>query len=184
MNVLRQLGLSTAFAVVAAAPEAHGDPLLLSEQPGHTTESVVTIDASPSEIYALVTDYGNWRTVFSDVRSVKVVAGGARDGTVRFRSHALEHEVTVRFDNIPDRLIRFKGIHGPPGGRASGTYELTPVAEGAQTVITARLYMNVVGLPSLFVGDSTIRAMRQAKLRADLIDLIRRFPPRPAQVSR
>ena len=136
----------------------------------------MTIDATPAQIYALVTDYRNWRSVFTDVQSVSVQSGGQRDAAVRFRSHALAHEVTVKFDNVPDQLVRFRGIHGPPGGRANGSYELTPLAGGRRTLVRGRLYMDVVGLPSLFITDSKIRSMRQAKLRADMTDVLRRFP--------
>ncbi|HSD90867.1 MAG TPA: SRPBCC family protein [Kofleriaceae bacterium] len=179
MTIARYLGITTALAAVATGSNARADQLSITEKPGHVTEGVVTVDASPSQVYALVTDYRNWRSVFSDVQSVSVQSGGQRDATVRFRSHALQHEVTVRFDNVPDLLIRFKGIHGPPGGRASGSFELTPLAGGTRTLVRGRLYMDVVGLPSLFISDSRIRSMREAKLRADMTDVLRRFPPPP-----
>lgn len=177
MTISRLLGITTALAAVASAPDARADQLRITEQPGHVTEGIVTVDATPSQIYALVTDYRNWRSVFSDVQSVSVQSGGQRDAAVRFRSHSLQHEVTVKFDNIPDQLIRFKGIQGPPGGRASGSFELTPIAGGSRTLVRARIYMDVVGLPSLFISDSKIRSMREAKVRADMTDVVRRFPP-------
>jgi hypothetical protein len=85
----------------------------------------------------------------------------------------LEHEVTVQFDNDPGRAVRFKGVDGPPGGRASGTYLLEPLDGGARTRVVASLYLDVVGVPSLFVSDSKIKHMREAKLRADMTDVAR-----------
>ena len=52
---------------------------------------------------------------------------------------------------------------------------MTPIDGGRRTRVVARLYMDVVGMPGLFIRDSTIRDMRQAKLRADLTDLAARF---------
>jgi hypothetical protein len=118
----------------------------------------------------LVTDYNNWRSVFSDVLSVKVKSGTADKAKVRFKSRALEHTVTVQFDNVPDQVIRFVGIDGPPGGKAHGEYVLTPVGDGSRTLVTARLYMDVDGPAALFVREKRLRAMRRAKLSADMRD--------------
>jgi hypothetical protein len=177
MTMLQHLGLITALAASGFASEAR-DHLLITEKPGHATEGVVVVDASPSEVYALVTDYKNWTSVFSDVSSVEQLGGGPREASVRFHSKALGQTVTVRFENVPDRMIRFHGIKGPPGGRATGSYELTPIAGGTRTLVHARLYLNVVGVPSLFIKDDKIRSMRQTKLRNDMTDVIRHFPPR------
>jgi len=149
--------------------------LTLVERPNHVTEGTVTVDATPAEVYALVTDYARWRSVLTDIKSVTVKSGGRRDAKVKFSSRALEHEVTVEFDNEVDRTIRFRGIQGPPGGRASGQFVLQPIDGGKRTLVTASLYMDVVGIPGVFVRDSTIRAMRQAKLRADLTDVAQWF---------
>jgi uncharacterized membrane protein len=159
------------IAAVVAAVAVH-------ELPDHMTEATITVDASPDEVYALVTDYANWPANFSDIRSVAVESGNRERARVRFSSAALQHDVTVEFDNQPGRLIRFKGVKGPPGGRAHGTYTLTPVDGGKRTRITAQLYMDVSGAASVFVRDSTIRAMRDAKLQADLGDLARHFAKR------
>lgn len=162
------------FAAVVVAPDAHADVEVL-EAPDHVTEATATIDASPQQIYELVTDYANWRQHLTDIESVQVVSGGRDKATVRFRSRALEHTVTVAFENIPGKTIRFHGIKGPPGGRARGEYDLVAIDGGKRTRVTARLYMDVSGPASLFVREKKLRAMRQAKLRADLGDVERHF---------
>jgi uncharacterized membrane protein len=154
--------------------------LALHEAPHHTTEATVTVDAPPAEIYALVTDYASWTTFLSDVSDVKVERGGRRDARVRFHSKALDHTVTVQFDNQQDRVIKFVGVEGPPGGRASGMFVLDPIDGGRQTRIRASFYLDVVGAAGLFVSDGKLRGMRQAKLRADLNDTLRRLAARPA----
>ena len=164
-------------AVVLAAP-ASADPIEMSEQPHHVTTATITIDAPPAQIYALATDYAHWQANLTDVRSVKVERGGRDDARVRFRSRALQHEVVVQFDNVADHEIRFRGVEGPPGGRASGTYFLEPLDGGRRTRIVASLYLEVVGLPGWFVSDSKLRGLREAKLRADLTDLARAFAQR------
>ena len=99
---------------------------------------------------------------------------------MRFKSNALGHTVTVVFDNDPDRRIAFRGVEGPPGGRARGSYVLTPIDGGKRTQVTAELYLDVVGAPGVFVRDSKIRDMRQAKLRADIQDVLGHFASRGA----
>ena len=139
-----------------------------------------SVGGSRTRVYVLVTDYKNWRNVFSDVLTVSVKEGTAEDAKVRFKSRALEHTVTVQFDNVPDQLIRFVGIDGPPGGKARGEYLLTPIGDGSRTLVTARLFMDVDGPAALFVREKRLREMRRAKLSADLRDAaaeLRRLKP-------
>jgi hypothetical protein len=156
--------------VLAIAVDAHADNLSLKELPDHVTEATVIVDAPPEKIYALVTNYAHWPAIFSDVLSSTVESGDREHARVRFRSQILDNEVTVQFDNVPNRLIRFKGVEGPPGGRSSGTYVLEPLDGGKRTRVVASLYLDVVGLPGAFVRGSKITAMRQNKLRTDMTD--------------
>jgi len=178
MRTSSLLRLAGALAAVTATP-ARADGIPLIERPGSVTEATVVVDATPQQIYDLVTDYANWRNVLTDIESVSLEAGGRHHAQVRFRSRALEHEVTVQFDNVPGRQIRFRGIKGPPGGRASGEFLLEPI-DAHHTKVTARLYMDVVGVPSIFIRSSTIRAMRDDKLRSDMTDVVRYFASRPS----
>ncbi len=170
---LRALG--TVAAVVIAA-DARADSVSLSEKPDHVTEAIVVVDASPAQIYQLVTDYARWPQILHDVESVKVEAGGRRDAKVRFRSAALGHEVAVKFDNVENREIRFNSVDAPPGARASGTYVLEPLDGGARTKVVATFYLDVHGVASVFIGNAKLRTMRQNKLRADMNDVAARFP--------
>lgn len=182
-TICRILFVGTAAALVIAA-DAHAGGISLSEKPNHVTEAVIVVDASPAQIYELVTDYAHWRQFLSDIQSVRVEAGGRRDAKVRFRSAALEHEVAVKFDNIENREIRFHSVDAPPGARASGTYVLEPIDNGARTRVTATFYMDVVGITGMFVRAKTLRAMRQNKLRADMNDVAARFASPPQAAAR
>ena len=176
MSTMQHVVSIIGVCMVVALPSAvQADGVALAEKPDHVTVAVITVDATPAQIYDLVSDYANWRTVLTDVTEVKVVSGGPRDAKVRFRSRALDHEVTVQFDNDVDHVIRFRGVDGPPGARASGSYVLEPIDGGTRTQVTATLYVNVVGVVGLFFRDSTLRSMRQAKLRADMTDVARWF---------
>jgi len=162
-RVMWKLGLGALLAVVS---QAHADTVRLAELPGHVSEGRVVIDASPEEIYDVVTAYAQWPRVFSDIESVKVESGGREIARVAFRSRAIGREVTVEFENDPAHSISFRGVKGPPGGRASGHYAL------------ARIYMDVVGAPGLFVRDKAVREIRRAKLQADLSDIAAHFDRR------
>jgi hypothetical protein len=140
-----------------------------------TTEGVVVLATSPAEVYRVVTDYAQWKTLFFDVTSVRVKSGGRRDATVEFESKALGHEVTVRFDNTEGRVIHFQLVEGPPGARAWGEYVLEPSDGGRKTTVRATLYMDVVGAMAWVVTDDSIRKKRERKLRSDLEDLAHRF---------
>jgi len=160
---------------VALVADAGGEAVSLSEQPHETTRASVVVDAPPAQVYAAATDYAHWPQLLHDVQWAKVEGGDARDARVRFRSTALEHEIAVKFDNVQDREIRFKGVDTPPGARANGVYELVPIDGGAHTRIDATMYLDVVGAPGIFIRDATKRRMRQNKLRADLADVAAHF---------
>lgn len=136
------------------------------------------IDAPPADVYQLVTDYAAWPRVLSDVSSVKVERGQTSDARVAFHSRSIGYDVTLQFDNVPDREINFVGIKGPPGGRAHGKYLLVPTADGQHTQVTADLYLDVVGMPGWFVSDAYVRGKRRAKLERDLADVQRYFAER------
>lgn len=175
----RFLELAAVAAVTAVASDANAaDPFTLVDKPNHVTEATLTIDASPAEVYGLVTDYANWPRLLSDVRGVKVERPGRESAVVRFKSAAFGRTVTVEFANEANHIIRFKGIKGPPGGVARGTYLMEPIDGGQRTRVTATLYLDIVGPASLFVSDAKIKRMRHAKLRSDLSDVLRAFPHR------
>jgi uncharacterized membrane protein len=175
---------AASLALVVTSAEAHADELPLTELPDHVTEARLVVDAPPAAVYDFVTTYASWPSILSDISSVAVGQGGREHARVTFRSRSLGHTVTVVFDNVPGRLIRFEGVKGPPGGRARGEYTLTPIDNGRRTQVTARLYMDVVGAPGLFVRDSTVRDMRRAKLRADVSDVARHFQQAAATSAR
>jgi len=164
-----------AVATLTVSSIGHADRVVLDEKGGHVTEGVVTIDAPPDEIYRLVTDYGRWPAILSDVTSVKVERGGSENARVRFHSRAIGYDVTVVFENIPNRALRFLGVEGPPGGRARGEYRMEPIDGGRRTRVTADLYLDVVGIPGWFVSDSSIRDKRREKLGRDLTDIATYF---------
>lgn len=179
MKELASVGVLV-FAVAAA--DAHAGAVQLAERPGHVTEARVVVDAPPSEVYAICTDYARWPAVLSDVRSVTIVSGGRDDAKVHIQSRAFDRQVTVVFENVPDRSISFHGAPPQPGKpsalAARGEYVLTPIDGGTRTQVVATLYVDVKGAASLFVRDSKIRRARQDKLRADWGDVARYFEHR------
>jgi uncharacterized membrane protein len=184
MSTMSRLRAAGAVAALALATDADGENVSLTENPDYVTEATVIIDAPPAQIYELVTDYARWPQILSDIKSVKVEAGGRRDARIRFRSVALEHEVTVNFDNIANRELRFRSVNLIPGAHASGAYVLQPMDGGTRTMVVATLYLRVGGLARAFVSAKKAQAMRQSKLRADLGDVAARFAPRPRAAAR
>jgi uncharacterized protein YndB with AHSA1/START domain len=167
------LGIVGSLAATVAA--AAGEELTLRELPGNITEGTVVINAPPDEVYARATSFEQWPSVFSDVREAHWESGDREHARVRFKSKSFEHSVTVKFDNVPGHLIRFRSVKAPPGARARGEYTLTPIDGGRRTAVVARLYMNVVGPGRLLVSGHKIESMRRLKLTLDLGDTERWF---------
>jgi uncharacterized membrane protein len=184
MSITSRVHALGTVAALAFAADARADSVSLNEQPDHVTEAIVIVDASPAQIYQLVTDYARWPQILHDIESVKVEAGGRSDAKVRFRSAALGHEVAVKFDNVENREIRFHSVDAPPGARAFGTYILEPIDGGTRTKVIASFYLDVHGFASLLMSNTKLRAMRQNKLRADMSDVAARFASRPQAAAR
>lgn len=170
---MRHLSTIVLLALCTVAQAGPITGATISEASTTITKGTVTVDAPPAEVYALLTDYAQWRKFLTDVTYVKVESGGSRDARVRMTSRALEHKVTIAFDNVPDQAIRFKLVDGPPGARAKGEYLLIAIDGGTHTRVDATLYMDVVGVAGIFITDRKIRKMRQTKLRTDLDDVAR-----------
>src|SRR3954468_12873550 len=109
MSLKLALQLAATAGALTVVAEAGSAKIPLQDKPGHITEATVILDASPAEVYKLVTDYANWTATLTDVRAVNVESPGREGARVRFRSTALQHEVTVQFANEPDHVIRYKG---------------------------------------------------------------------------
>jgi uncharacterized membrane protein len=175
---MKALGLGSSLALALLTADAHAQAVQMTERPDHTTEARVIVDASPAEVYALVTNYASWPQVLGDVSSVKVESGGRENARVRFKSRAIGQSVTVVFANDPAHSIEFRGVEGPPGGRARGEYVLTPIDGGKRTQVVATLYLDIKGAAGLFVRDAKIEGMRRQKLRSDMEDVARYFNTR------
>ncbi len=174
MSLRHALRASTMFAVVATGNVANADPVEITERGDHVTEAEVVVDASAAQIYELITDYSRWPRALSDIQSVIVEEGGRRDARVKFTSRALEHTLTVRFDNVVDREVRFRSDDDRFRGRASGEYLLEPV-DGRHTRVRARLYLDVADVQGADANEPLARRMREDKLRADMTDVARSF---------
>ncbi len=170
--------------VAPAQPVVAPEKAEIRERPDHVSFGVITVDAPPAEVYAVITHYAAWESVFSDVVWLRVVRGGRDDAVVKLRTKSLGNEATVQFENLPDQELRFRLIGGPPGARARGAYRLVPIDDGQRTRIEATLYMDVVGVPGVFISDRKIRSMRQGKLRADLEDAATWFAHRRTSEKR
>jgi len=162
------------FALALAATAA-AEKATVTELGGKKTKAVIEVNASPAEVYAIMTDYADWRKVLTDIRKVSVKSGGRRDARVWFDSRALKDRATVEFDNVEDAVVRFRLVDGPPGARSNGEYVLEGIDGGKRTRITATLYLDVVGAAGWLIRSKTIRKNRQQKLRVDLEDIARHF---------
>lgn len=176
---MKQLAAVGTLVLALWAVDAQAGVVQLAELSGNTTEVRVVVDAPPSEVYEICTDYARWPTVLSDVRSVQIASGGRENAKVHIQSRAFGRQVTVVFDNVRDRSISFHGAPPQPGRpsalAARGQYLLTPVDGGKRTLVTASLYMDLFGPAKFVTRADKIQGMREAKLRADLGDAARRF---------
>jgi polyketide cyclase/dehydrase/lipid transport protein len=163
-----------ATATVASATAVSGAPdaaatsavRIWNGKADAVTEGEVIVDAAPEVVYATLTSYDLWTTIFPYLARVDRKSGGRDDAVIQTTNRKGTRH-TVRFRNDPHRLIvRFE----EEGGRAevNADISLIPGAASGTTVVRARLYADVHGVAGLFVSDSRIRKKREQKLTKDL----------------
>lgn len=164
--------LTTAYSVRAEHSAAY---VTISSVDETVTEGVVEVHASPAAVYAAVTDYEEWSSLFSDIARAKVKEGGRNDALLEFESRLLGHAHTIRFATDDDRRIRFTLTDGHFGSQLSGEFLLEPLDGGVSTRVRARILLDVSGFFGLFVSEASLREKREGKLRRDLDDLRSHF---------
>lgn len=109
-----------------------------------TTSSIV-IDASPSEVMAVIADFGSYPTWAKGVQTADVVAEGSdgRAERVFFRLDVspIKDEYTLSYDWDDDRQVTWTLVEGKMLKALDGSYILRDM--GGRTEVTYRLALDV-----------------------------------------
>lgn len=131
------------------------------------TEGETILAVDPDTAYDTMTDYARWTSVFPDVRHVVVTRASGVDARITF-IHRDGNRDNLHFHNQPAaRMLWFEDT----GGRANVWAEIVFFSgdQPGTTRVHSRLYAAVHGLASLLVSDDRLRALRQQRVRADLV---------------
>jgi hypothetical protein len=166
---------------------AHAAPTIrLWQSPNSAvSEGQVDVQASPAAIYAAMTDYPRWPSLFSDVEFTKLKGGGREDALLQFKSRTFGKPQVFRFRNVPNRVIRYELTDGPSGVKVMWEAWFEPTEPDTGTTrIRLRMYVHVGGIYGWIVSKKTVRKYRERKLERDLVDLGKRFAtPAPKSVA-
>jgi hypothetical protein len=116
-----------------------------------------------------VLDYKRWPELFGNIARVEVTSQQGVDARVTLIAPD-GHRDNVHVHNQPQaRMIWFEDTNG----RAEVWVEtmFIPGEQPGTTRIHTRLFAEVKGVASLVVSDGQVRAMRQARVTADLVHL-------------
>jgi hypothetical protein len=133
------------------------------------TEGETLLAVDPDTAYAAMTDYAQWTGVFPDLRQVIVTRHSGDDARITF-VHRDGNRDNLHFHNQPAaRMVWFEDT----GGRAEVWAEIVFLSgdRPGTTRVRSRLYADVHGLASLVVTDERLRALREQRIRADLLHL-------------
>jgi hypothetical protein len=154
---------------VEAGVSSDDGSLVMRESPTEQsiTEGETTLVVDPDTAYRTLADYARWTTVFPDIREVIVTRRSGDDARITF-VHRDGKRDNVHFRNQPAaRMVWFEDT----GGRAQVWAEIVfvPGDRPGTTRVHSRLYAAVHGIASLFVDDDRLRALREQRIRADLL---------------
>ena len=154
---------------VLAAPAAADVSVYDSRDDKAITEGDTIINVDPDVAYEVALDYAKWTAIFPDIKQVIVTKRHGDDARVTF-VHADGNKDNVHFHNTPQaRMIWFEDT----GGRAEVWAEIVfvPGTQAGTTRVHSRVYADVHGVTSWFVGDDTVKSLRAKRVRHDLHDL-------------
>ncbi len=103
----------------------------------HVASRAIHLQRTPSEVYAVLRNFGQhpkWRT---DVKSVELL--GTVAGHERFREHGSNGTVTYEvLDDLPGQRMITHIVDQDLGYSGSWEYDFTPTPDGTQLTITER----------------------------------------------
>lgn len=171
------LSISILVAVLLSSSEgsASHSQVRIAEAAGdrYASNGTVEVHATAAEVSAAISDFKNWPTLFSDVKSVKVKHRTPTDTIVDFESRTLGHAHELRIHTGDPNRLRFEIIDGH-GIQLWGEFSLKQLSPHI-TGIQGLLHSDVTGVFGWFLSDRSVREQRRTKLRSDLEDLSKRF---------
>jgi hypothetical protein len=171
----RRLAVSVSLLLTVAAADAA--PKVWQGKDSAVTEAEVEVEAQATAIYQALTDYAAWPGLFTDVMWTKVKSGGREDAVVQYKSRTFGKPQHYKFCNAQNRLVRYELIDGPSGVKLVWEARLEPGPENGTTKVRMRLHVTIDGVLGWLVSKDQVRKHRESKLRTDINDLTRRFPP-------
>jgi hypothetical protein len=166
------LGCAPATASPSQLGVAGDDGLLHvheSRNDASVTEGETILEIDPDTAYVTMTDYARWTSVFPDLRQVIVTRHSGVDARITF-VHQDGKRDNLHFHNQPAaRMVWFEDT----GGRAEVWAEIVFLSgdRPGTTRVHSRLHADVHGIASLVIGDGRLRALREQRVRADLLHL-------------
>ena len=129
-------------AVPGAAPHRHVEGVTMADQ---TTSSIV-VDASPSEVMAVIADFPSYPTWAKGVTSADVVSelpdGRAEQVFFRLDVSPIKDEYTLAYDWAGDEQVTWTLVEGKMLRALDGAYVLDDRGDGT-TEVTYRLALDV-----------------------------------------
>jgi hypothetical protein len=153
-------------------------------QDSAVTEGFVDVQAAPVEIYAVLTDYTKWTALFSDIEWVKHKSGGREDAVLECKSRTYgKHAQHFRFRNRRQKLVHFAMDDGPPGVKLWQQITFEPREDSGLTRVRIRMHISVGGVLGWLTTEAKVKKYRDRKVHRDLVDLGKRWEPRPKPSS-
>lgn len=146
--------------------------------PAAVITSTVDVDSPLTEVHALLDDLAAHRSFTDHYITGWEMSGPARGvgATARLRVKGGRSEITV-VESTPERIV--ENGRGGPAGRfhTTGTYELTPRAEGGTHIV----FRNTIDAPTAL--ERAIAGMALRRLKRDNDRAMERLRERLAEAS-
>jgi ribosome-associated toxin RatA of RatAB toxin-antitoxin module len=111
------------------------------------TRSSITIEATPSEVMAVIADFGRYPEWTGEVKEAEVLgtdaAGRAEQVRLLLDAGAIKDEHTLAYTWQGEREVSWSLVKSRMLRALDGSYRLAPVAEGKHTEVTYQLTVDV-----------------------------------------
>jgi len=144
-------------------------------------KSVIHIESPRDFVYAVFTEYANYRLWLPNCEKSEVVASRENSADLDLVVNSMKRmNMVLRFEGVPTQVLNFEMVKGSDLKAYEGSYRLMDSADGRGTVVMAELDIDAGAMAPKFLVDRMAKKAVE-ETGAALKQYIKSLPPPQAK---
>ncbi len=158
----------------SASPQAGAGVAQRDEKDPRWVWGTVTVNLPQDEVWSRFQKVQSWPSILSDIARLQVTGHRDQHWDIKLETKTLGHGLLgYDVDASPDHVIRLKtdqlGVH------ALAVTRVLPGPTATQTNVSYALFLELKGVPSLLIGEASLREKQNHMVSVSLADIRRSF---------